>query len=174
MHLIFILCDSNNGILENLLNLPYCFYTSLVLITLSLILFFSNILNTVFTVILSLIGTLSLFVLFIICRENDEMVINPVSLIINYISIPCLIFIVPIFYKQSNLILCGLTVKQYQSILIHKKSINDYELKKNELLDADNRLSYINKLEQISFCGKLKNLKNFILYPIPESLIRKG
>ena len=80
----------------------------------------------------------------------------------------------PIFHKQSNLILCGLTVKQYQSILIHKKSINDSEIRKNELLDAENRLNYVNKLQEISFCGKLKNLKKFLLNPVPESLLKKG
>ncbi len=139
--------------------------------------FISNVLNTVLSVIFSLTGTLSLYVLFIVCRETNDIHINPVSLIINYVSIPCLIFIVPILYKQTKLILYGLTVKQYESILRHKKPLHVSESKTTESLDASTDIrytSFINKLERITFCEKLKNLKIFFLNPIPESLLGRN
>lgn len=174
LHLILILCDVNNGILSNLMRFDFFFFIFIILTLLSLILFLLKILNQFGTIILSLIGTIGLFNLFYFSKGKDlDYHINPVGLIINYMCVSALLFLLPIFCRQTKLIMLGLTVKQYESILNYKKTLIRSTSLQGDLLsmNTDKTECYLKKIEEITIKQKVKNLLNFCRKPIPQSLL---
>lgn len=84
-----------------------------------------------------------------------------------------LFFLLPIFCRQTKLIMSGVTVKQYESILNHKKTLNKSNSLTDDLLSiyTEKAESYLKKIEEITIEQKLKNLINFCGKPIPASLL---
>jgi hypothetical protein len=63
----------------------------------------------------------------------------------------------------------GLTVKQYESIMIYKKSFDKNKI--DQAASLNSNMDYIKTIQEITCKEKIKNLMKFCTKSAPESLV---
>jgi hypothetical protein len=174
-HFIMVITDWNNGIYNALIDDAACIFSCFGLILLSLVLILFRVKNSFIIAAPSLIGTFGIFYLIWHVKNKDlPNYMNPMSLLFNYISLPLFCFIVANFYKQTYFILCGITTKQYDSILVYKNSPERKSIKGSSNLTPKLSLNgeiYLKQIEGLSIKNKFKNFINFCVKPKSRSLV---
>jgi hypothetical protein len=122
----------------------------------------------------SFIGVMGLFYLFHYSKpESAPFFVNPLSIILLYISIPTFVFVASFFYRQSKLVCLGLTTKEYESIILFEKQMMDKDIDKSSE-NSDNFKKgnfYMEKVKKLSCVNKFKNFVGFFCKKIPDSLV---
>lgn len=117
---------------------------------------------------------MGLFYLFHFSKpDNAAFYVNPLSLILLYVSMPAFLFVTSFLYRQTKLVCLGLTTKEYESILLFEKQMKDKTLD-NSSKNSDNFNKgdfYVKKIKSINYLNKLHNLCRFFFNKIPESLV---
>lgn len=114
---------------------------------------------------------ITLVILFYIVKDNTlGYEINPIGLIILYITFPLFIFVTASCFKQSYLGCIGLTTKQYDSILIFQTQQKDEKKTLNQNQEINGEF-YTKKLRDQTACDKIKNLCSLLTRSKPYSLV---
>lgn len=168
-----ILLNSDNQILSKIISNYLILSISLGFIVISILLLIC-VKNKIMLFFPSFIGIMGLFYLFHFSKpENSAFYVNPLSLILLYVSMPTFIFVTSFLYRQTKLVCLGLTTKEYESILLFEKQIKDKNLDSiSENSDNFNKSDfYVKKIKTINCLNKLHNLGKFFFNKIPDSLV---
>ena len=173
LHLVFILVDDSNGIFNKIYSNDLVLYISLGLILISIFLL-KCLENKLLIVFPSFIGVLGLFYLFYFSKPGSApFYVNPFSIILIYICFPCFLFVSSFLFRQTRLVLLGLTTKEFESILLFQKEMATQDLEKSSG-NSDNYKKgeiYSNIIKSLSCMKKLKNFVEFFKKEIPGSLV---
>jgi hypothetical protein len=185
---VLSLSDDSFDIFANLKRENYFITNICLFISMILCLFIGIILYSIFkklyTYILSSIISFILFIiLFLINKggDDDSLLVNPVPVILIYILGPIFIFESVIFFKQLYIVSLGLSLKQYESILIYKDTLkNKQQIKLTEKLNKeqqnvqDNNIEgeyYSTFVDKMTFIQRVKNFCRFLTRKRAQSLM---
>lgn len=168
-----ILLNSDNQIFSKIISNHLILSISLGFIVISILLLIC-VKNKIVLFFPSFIGVMGLLYLFHFSKpENAAFYVNPLSLILLYVSMPAFLFVTSFLYRQTKLVCLRLTTKEYESILLFEKQMKDKTLD-NSSKNSDNFNKgdfYVKKIKTINCLNKLHNLRRFFFNKIPESLV---